>query len=225
MIINPKNIDDLAKALEVRFLANQDKNLHFGLLTDFGDAPKEEMDEDAGNIELAAKKITDLNKKYPRENNDTFFLFHRNREWNPKDRVWMGYERKRGKLSDLNSLLRGGPENMFSLIIGKTEVFKNIRYVITLDTDTQLPRDSARQIVGAMSHPLNRPEYDNKKRRVTEGYCILQPRVAVCLPGTNRSCYALYNSVSSLIQLKQISRLHLLICENAWKNSQQPQLK
>jgi cyclic beta-1,2-glucan synthetase len=190
MLLNTQNIEDLVEALEVRFLANQDRNLHFGLLTDFKDATQEKLEEDDQLVQLVSKKIIELNKKYPGENNDTFFLFHRPRKWNPKDRIWMGYERKRGKLSDLNSLLRGGPENIFSQIIGNTEVFKNIRYVITLDTDTQLPRDSARQFIGAMSHPLNKPKYDTKKQRVTEGYSILQPRVAVSLPGTNRSRYA-----------------------------------
>ncbi len=102
----------------------------------------------------------------------------------------MGYERKRGKLSDLNSLLRGGPEELFSVIVGNTQSLRKIKYVITLDTDTQLPRDSARQFIGAMSHPLNKPEYNAKKHRVTDGYTILQPRVAVSLPGTNLSKYA-----------------------------------
>ena len=190
MLLNTRNIEDLAEALEVRFLANQDKNLHFGLLTDFKDATQEKSEDDDPLIQLAGKKISGLNEKYPGENKDTFFLFHRPRKWNPKDRIWMGYERKRGKLSDLNSLLRGGSEKMFSLIIGNTEVLKKIKYVITLDTDTQLPRDSARQFVGAMAHPLNKPKYNIKKRRVTEGYSILQPRVAVSLPGTNRSEYA-----------------------------------
>ena len=190
MIISPQNIEDLAEALEVRFLANQDENLHFGLLTDFKDATQEKLEEDDQLTQLIGKKITDLNEKYPGDNNDTFFLFHRPRRWNPKDRIWMGYERKRGKLSDLNSLLRGGPENIFSLIIGNTEVLKKIKYVITLDTDTQLPRDSARQLIGAMSHPLNKPKYDTVRQRVTDGYSILQPRVAVSLPGTNRSRYA-----------------------------------
>ena len=189
-LLNTQNIEDLAEALEVRFLANQDKNLHFGLLTDFKDAAQEKLEEDDQLIQLVSKKITELNEKYPGENKDTFFLFHRPRKWNPKDRIWMGYERKRGKLSDLNSLLRGGPENMFSLIIGNTEVLQKIKYVITLDSDTQLPRDSARQFIGAMSHPLNKPKYDTKKHRVTDGYSILQPRVAVSLPGTNRSRYA-----------------------------------
>jgi cellobiose phosphorylase len=190
MLLNSQNIEDLVEALEVRFLANRDKNLHFGLLTDFKDALQEETEEDEQLIQLVSQKITNLNEKYPGDNKDTFFLFHRPRLWNPNDRKWMGYERKRGKLSDLNSLLRGTGDNKFSLIIGNTEVLKTIRYVITLDTDTQLPRDSARQFVGVMSHPLNRPKYDPRKRRVTEGYTILQPRVAVSLPGTNRSRYA-----------------------------------
>ncbi len=102
----------------------------------------------------------------------------------------MGYERKRGKLADLNSLLRGGSRDGFSLVVGETAVLSNVKYVITLDTDTQLPRDSARQFVGAMAHPLNRARYDEDKQRVCEGYGILQPRVAVSLPGTNRSRYA-----------------------------------
>ena len=102
----------------------------------------------------------------------------------------MGYERKRGKLAELNSLLRGGSRDRFSLVVGNTAVLSNVKYVITLDTDTQLPRDSARQFVGAMAHPLNRAHYDEDKQRVVAGYGILQPRVAASLPGTNRSRYA-----------------------------------
>ena len=190
MILSTQNIEELVEALEVRFLANKDENLHFGLLTDFNDAQQEKTDEDNELIQLTGRKISELNEKYPGINNDTFFLFHRPRKWNPVDKVWMGYERKRGKLADLNSLLRGGSENMFSLIIGKTEVLRKIKYVITLDSDSQLPRDSARQLIGAMAHPLNWPKYDPLKRRVTEGYTILQPRVSVSLPGANRSRYA-----------------------------------
>ncbi len=190
MLLNNQNIEDLVEALEVRFLANRDKNLHYGLLTDFKDSVHEKLDEDDDLIQLISSKITELNEKYQGENRDTFFLFHRPRKWNPNDRIWMGYERKRGKLSDLNSLLRGGPEELFSVIVGNTQFLKKIKYVITLDSDTQLPRDSARQFIGAMSHPLNKPFYNAKKRRVTDGYTILQPRVAVSLPGTNRSKYA-----------------------------------
>jgi cyclic beta-1,2-glucan synthetase len=191
MLLDTQNIGELAEALEVRFLANQDENLHFGLLTDFKDSRQEKSDDDDLLVQEVSKKITELNEKYKKEYQDTFFLFHRPRKWNPKDHIWMGYERKRGKLSDLNSLLRGGTENAFSHVIGNTELLNKIKYVITLDTDTQLPRDSARQFIGAMSHPLNKPEYNIVKRRVTDGYGILQPRVAVSLPGTNRSRYAM----------------------------------
>ena len=122
-------------------------------------------------MRLARQKIEQLNEKYPGTNSDTFFLFHRPRRWNPSERTWMGYERKRGKLGDLNALLRSA-QQPFSLIVGETGILSNVKYVITLDTDTQLPRDSAWQFVGAMAHPLNRPRYDREKRRVVEGYGI-----------------------------------------------------
>ena len=195
MLMNAQNIKELIESLEVRFLANRDDNLHFGLLTDFQDSDKETLPEDEPLVQLARKKIEELNEKYKGLHSDTFFLFHRPRQWNPRERMWMGYERKRGKLEELNSMLRGGSKNRFSLVIGKTEVLPFVKYVITLDTDTQLPRDSARQLVGTMAHPLNRARYDENKKRVSEGYAILQPRVAVSLPGTNRSRYArLYGS-------------------------------
>jgi cyclic beta-1,2-glucan synthetase len=186
MIFNQKNIEDLIEALEVRYLANKDENLHFGLLTDLKDADQEKLDEDDRLVYFVSNKIRELNNKYT----DSFFLFHRPRTWNPEEKIWMGYERKRGKLSALNSFLRGGSEDAFSVIIGKVEILKYIKYVITLDSDTELPRDSACQFIGAMSHPLNKPKYDPLKKRVTDGYTILQPRVAVSLPGTNRSRYA-----------------------------------
>ncbi len=190
MLGSAQNIEDLTEALEVRFLANRDDNLHFGLLTDFRDADEETLPDDEPLLRLAQQRIEELNEKYKGANGDAFFLFHRPRRWNPRERLWMGYERKRGKLTDLNSFLRGGSRDRFSLVVGETAVLGNVKYVITLDTDTQLPRDSAWQLVGAMSHPLNRARYDENKQRVLEGYGILQPRVAASLPGTNRSRYA-----------------------------------
>jgi len=190
MLTSAQNVEDLVEALEVRFLANRDEHLHFGLLTDFGDAQEETIPEDEPLLRLARKKIEELNEKYRGPKADTFFLFHRPRRWNPRERIWMGYERKRGKLAELNSLLRGGSRDRFSLLVGDMAVLSNVKYVITLDTDTQLPRDSAWQFVGAMAHPLNRPRYDENQQRIGEGYGILQPRVAVSLPGRNRSRYA-----------------------------------
>jgi cyclic beta-1,2-glucan synthetase len=188
------NIDTLVEALEVRFLANRDTHLHFGLLTDFQDALQESVPGDDELLRLVQTRIEALNDKYKGEHGETFFLFHRPRRWNSDERVWMGYERKRGKLAELNALLRGGSHDRFSRVIGKTDVLSTVKYVITLDTDTQLPRDSARQFVAAMAHPLNRPRYDEDSQRVCEGYGILQPRVAVSLPGSNRSRYARLNA-------------------------------
>ncbi len=190
MLTSPQDIAALMEALEVRFLANRDENLHFGLLTDFPDAHEETLPEDEPLVNLARQGIEELNEKYRSTKGDIFFLFHRPRRWNPSERIWMGYERKRGKLAELNSFLRGGSRDCFSLVVGATAVLSGVKYVITLDTDTQLPRDSAWQLVGAMAHPLNRARFDEEQQRVCEGYGILQPRVAVSLPGTNRSRYA-----------------------------------
>jgi cellobiose phosphorylase len=190
MIIDKQNIENLAEAIEVRFLANQDDNLYFALLTDFRDAKTETMPDDAQLLNYIRLKIEDLNEKYRDTEGDRFFLFHRPRLWNPGEKIWMGYERKRGKLTDLNSYLRGKLSGSFSLIIGNTDALANVKYVITLDTDTQLPRDSARQFAGAMSHPLNHAKYDKLKQRIVEGYGIIQPRVVAILQGANRSRYA-----------------------------------
>ncbi len=192
MLTSVAGIDDLVEALEVRFLANRDDRLHFALLTDFRDAKEESLPEDGSLVQLARTRIGELNAKYRggAEGDDPFFLFHRPRLWNPQERIWMGVERKRGKLAALNALLRGSPAHGFSHIVGDTSILPNVKYVVTLDTDTQLPRDAARQFVGAMAHPLNRPRFDATKQLVVEGYGILQPRVAISLPGTNRSRYA-----------------------------------
>ncbi|OHD67901.1 MAG: cyclic beta 1-2 glucan synthetase [Spirochaetes bacterium RBG_16_49_21] len=190
MLMSAQNTEDLIEALEVRFLANRDDNLFFALLTDFLDADREFLPEDVPLVGLARRKIEELNQKYRDPNGDRFFLFHRPRRWNPREKLWMGHERKRGKLADLNSFLRGDARESFSLVVGDTDVLSNVKYVITLDTDTHLPRDSARQFAGAMAHPLNRARYDDARRRIVEGYGIIQPRVAVILQNANRSRYA-----------------------------------
>ena len=190
MITSSQNIEALIEALEVRFLANRDTNLHFGLLTDFRDAAEETLPQDAALLAQAAASIAELNEKYPsEEHGDIFFLFHRARRWNAQEKRWMGYERKRGKLADLNALLRGGSK-AFSCIVGDTEHLSNVKYVITLDTDTQLPRDAAWQFVAAMAHPLNQAHFDEEKQRVVDGYGILQPGMAVSVAGSNGSRYA-----------------------------------
>ncbi len=195
MLVNEHNTEDLCEALEVRYLANQDPNIYFALLTDFQDAGEEVMPEDGPLAKQARDKITALNEKYGGSRAGRFFLFHRPRRWNSREKQWMGYERKRGKLADLNSYLRGDSGDRFSIIAGNTALLKDVKYVITLDTDTYLPRDAARKFAGTMAHPLNRPCFDEVKRRVVRGYGILQPRVSVNMENTIRSRYArLYGS-------------------------------
>ncbi|MGA8009648.1 MAG: glucoamylase family protein, partial [Thiomonas sp.] len=190
MLTCMQDVDDLVDALEVRFLANRDPHLHFALLTDFADAQSEVLDEDAALLLHATKGIDTLNASHPDVQSDRFFLLHRPRRWNARDKLWMGYERKRGKLSELNGLLRGAGDTRFLCVVGRTAVLSEVKYVITLDTDTQLPRDAARKFVGAMAHPLNRPVVDPVTRRVTAGHAILQPRVGISLPSVGRSAYA-----------------------------------
>lgn len=190
MLSSTRAIDELAETLEVRFLANRDEHLHFGLLTDFLDAPNATLPTDQPLLDALQARIEQLNTQYAPDKCNLFFLFHRPRRWNAQEQVWMGYERKRGKLADLNALLRGGAKDAFSLIVGETALLAEVKYIITLDTDTQLPRDAARQLVGTMAHPLNRAVYDTARQRVCAGYGILQPRVSVSLSGTVVSRYA-----------------------------------
>ena len=208
MIYSPANVATLVEDLEVRYLANRDPGLRFCLLTDFGDADMETMPEDAELLQLARAGIEQLNAKYkldaavgpvgvpmldgvpdPEPAGEPFLLLHRPRRWNASERAWMGEERKRGKLGDFNTFLRGGARDKFSLVVGDTCGLENVRYVITLDTDTQLPRDAARQFVATMAHPLNQPLLNAAGTRVIDGYGILQPRVTASLPSENASRY------------------------------------
>jgi cyclic beta-1,2-glucan synthetase len=192
MLSSVAGIEDLLAGLELRYLANRDANLHFALLTDFEDAATENLPGDGDLVRHLADGIKQLNEKYTPKSAAAdvgiFYLFHRARRWNAKENVWMGHERKRGKIADFNATLRGASDR-FSHVIGDVTVLPQVRYVITLDTDTQLPRDAARAMSGAMAHPLNRPVFDPKRNRVVEGYGILQPRVGISLPSAGRSWF------------------------------------
>ena len=187
MLASLRGVEALFESLEVRYLANSDAHVFFALLTDFRDAPEEHQAGDDELLQHASESIRALNQKYQKDRPSIFYLFHRPRRWNEQEKTWMGYERKRGKLADLNHCLRGGGLKGFSQVIGDLTALPHIQYVITLDTDTQLPRDAARLLAATMAHPLNRPIYDTKKGLIVEGYTILQPRVAVSLPSAGRS--------------------------------------
>jgi cellobiose phosphorylase len=185
-----EEVAHLLDSLEIRYLGNRDPNLFFALLTDFADAHEETLPDDRQLLQQARAGIAGLNTKYGGDNTGPFLLFHRPRVWNQHERLWMGWERKRGKLEQFNELLRGGPAAPFSETAGNLAVLPTIKYVITLDTDTQLPRDAARKLVGTMAHPLNEPVYDAAQGRVVEGYAILQPRTTISLPSATRSQFA-----------------------------------
>ncbi|HMD53653.1 MAG TPA: cyclic beta 1-2 glucan synthetase, partial [Phycisphaerae bacterium] len=182
MLASEQGVLDLLEGLEVRYMANRDENIQFALLTDFRDAQEQATPDDANLLQMVRQGVEALNHQYSRNEHDIFFLFHRPRLFNPSEKLWMGRERKRGKLADFNALLRGSRTDQFSLIVGDIITLKNVKFVITLDSDTQLPRDSARQLAATMVHPLVRAQYDLKTGRITAGYSILQPRVEVSLP-------------------------------------------
>ncbi|MBI5528971.1 MAG: cyclic beta 1-2 glucan synthetase, partial [Deltaproteobacteria bacterium] len=190
LLSGSRRIAATIEGLELRYLANRDPNLWFGLLTDFVDAGRERVDGDETLLAQAAGGIEDLNGKYGNGAHGRFFLFHRPRLYNARERCWMGRERKRGKLEDFNALLCGEDRDCFSRVVGDVSEIQSIRYVITLDTDTDLPWGAGWRLVGAAAHPLNRPVMDLRARRLARGYAILQPRVSISLRSARQSRYS-----------------------------------
>lgn len=187
LLDSPQGVDGLLEALEIRYLGNRDPNLFFALLTDFRDSPEQTLPGEEALLAYARAAVEALNETYRDDRPCIFYLFHRPRMWNPVEGVWMGYERKRGKLEQFNAVLRDGSRAAFSDIVGDPDILGSIKYVITLDTDTQLPRDTARELIGSLAHPLNRPVYAADKGRIVEGYAILQPRVSISLTSAGQS--------------------------------------
>ncbi len=185
LLLNEKQVHALVEDLEVRFLGNHDRNIHFALLTDLPDS-REPAREDSPLVDLCSELIGKLNEKYASQSVGKFFLFHRHRLYNPREKAWMGWERKRGKLLDLNRLLRGRHDS-FPVKVGDLSVLPTVRYVITLDSDTELPRGSARRMIGALAHPLNQAIIDPQQNIVVAGYGILQPRVGLSVQSSARS--------------------------------------
>lgn len=191
LLSSPAGAQELIHKLEIYHLANPDPHIYFALLTDFTDAPQEEMPNDAEIIDAAFKGIAELNTRYPHPSASFFSLLHRRRQWNPAEQKWMGWERKRGKLMEFNALVTGNNNTSFSIFSGDLSILKAIRYVITLDADTQLPRDAAVRLIGAMAHPLNNPVLNEKKNKVIRGYGLLQPRIGISNESINQSFFAL----------------------------------
>jgi cyclic beta-1,2-glucan synthetase len=180
LLTTVEEIEEQIGRLEVHYLGNPEDELRFALLSDWRDAPEETMPGDEELLAAATAGMARLNALYgPAPAGDArFVLLHRRRMWNEGERIWMGWERKRGKLEELNSLLRGAVDTSF-LAAGE---LKGIRSVLTLDADTRLPREAARRMIGTLAHPLNQPRFDARLGRVAEGYGVLQPRITPTLP-------------------------------------------
>src|SRR4029079_11509594 len=183
-------VEDLLAHLEVQAIGNLDPHIHFALLSDFPDAPAETLPHDDDILAAARSGLDALNAKYAGGAAGRFLLFHRLRQWNPQEGLWMGWERKRGKIEEFNRLLRGATDTSFAVQAGDLSILPQVRYCITLDSDTRLPRDVARELIGIITHPLNRPAMDPRVGRVTQGYGILQPRISVNFMSAGGSTFA-----------------------------------
>ena len=188
LLTDTADIDSLLQQIELHYLRNMDTHLYFALLTDYSDAPNLNMPGDVDLISRAQAGITVLNAKYPRDISP-FYLFHRERQWNAQQNSWMGWERKRGKLVEFNRLLRGHAATSYSVTVGDLSVLLHIKYVITLDSDSILPEDSACRLIATLAHPLNRAQFDPIKGEVVAGYGILQPRIEVKSTSANQSLF------------------------------------
>jgi cyclic beta-1,2-glucan synthetase len=195
-------VEEQIEQLEIHHLASPDGDLHFALLSDWTDAATEHAEGDEALLAVAVEGVCRLNQRYgPAPGGPRFLLLHRRRVWNESEGRWIGWERKRGKLHELNRFLRGATDTTFVPTEGMSSLPPvNIRYVVTLDVDTRLPRDTVRRLIGKMAHPLNRPRFDSLAGRVVEGYAVLQPRVTPSLPvGRQGSVFQrIFSSVSGI---------------------------
>ena len=187
LLSSAAEVKSLLKQVELHFLRSQDTHLYFALLTDLPDTPQQPKSGVDPLVAQATDGICALNEKYHRETSGPFYLFHRDPKWNPHEERWMGWERKRGKLHQLNLLLRGGAETAFSVQTGDLDVLREIKYVITLDADTLMPREAAHRLVATLAHPLNRAEFDPRSGAVIAGYTLLQPGIEITSTSVNRS--------------------------------------
>ncbi|MFW6192779.1 MAG: hypothetical protein ACOC83_04755 [Gemmatimonadota bacterium] len=184
LLTSEAGVREEVERLEQRYLANPSGHLSFALLSDWTDAPRESMPDDEELLQVAAEALRELNERYgpAPDGRSRFLLLHRRRVWSETERRWMGWERKRGKLEELNRWLRGDEETTYlERDDGLCDVAPDIQYVLTLDADTRLPPGAARRLVGAIAHPLNRPRYDDELGRVTEGYGVLQPGITALM--------------------------------------------
>jgi cyclic beta-1,2-glucan synthetase len=188
MLVSPEVIRAEAEKLEIRYLANKENNLLFGLFSDYTDANTPGCEADSALLRIARQCVEELNARHGGER---FFLLHRERTWSPSEQHYIGWERKRGKLEELNRLIDGTrPVDAPRLVeVGDPDRLADVRFIITLDSDTQLPHATARRMVETLAHPLNQPRFDDQGR-VSSGYTLIQPRVSPTLASTSVSIFS-----------------------------------
>ena len=189
MLVDEETIRAEAEKLEIRYLANKEANVLFSLFTDYTDSEQAHREDDERLLQTAIESLESLNRRYGGER---FFLFHRNRTWSESEQKYIGWERKRGKLEELNRLIDGTrPEDADRLVyVGDPDHLSNVRFIITLDSDTQLPHGTARRMIETLAHPLNQPRFDAEGRILAGSYTIIQPRVSPSLPSTSASLFS-----------------------------------
>lgn len=190
LLNNVKRVHELINEMEIYYLANHEENLYFALLGDYKDSKSEHEENDKDIVQTALKDIKALNEKYCEPGKDIFYFFNRYRQFNPKENKWLGWERKRGKLMEFNQLLRGKTDTSYNVISGDIRRLSKVKYVITLDADTKLPRDCARRLIGAMSHVLNEAVVAKDRKKVLRGYGLMQPRVSVGTLSANKTLFS-----------------------------------
>ncbi|MCK4962321.1 MAG: hypothetical protein KAS19_07535, partial [Anaerolineales bacterium] len=202
LLSHPGDVESVLQQMELHYLGNADPHIHFALLTDFVDAPQKDMPGDRSLLELAKGGVQTLNQKYGQQNAGPFYLFHRQRQWNPSENCWMGWERKRGKLAEFNRFIlnksneldqipsKGERGNVsFNPQVGNLDILSEVKYIITLDADTSLPPGSANRLIATLAHPLNRAEFNPESDEVVAGYTVLQPRMEIRPESANQSMF------------------------------------
>lgn len=199
LLTSPAAAQHVVDNMEIGFLANRDPNVRFAILADLRGGSAQYTETDSTVIEAARSGIAVLNERYGHGNERPFSLFVRGRTWSAADETWMGWERKRGALTEFCRLLRGATDTSFTIADGDPAEYAKVTFVITLDTDTGLPRDGARKLISTIAHPLNRAVVDPSTRTVRRGYGLIQPRVAMSLEGSEDSLFAwLYSGVTGV---------------------------
>ena len=197
LLTSPGGVRHMLESLEVTRLANSDPNIHFALIGDLKAAPAENVPGDEAILKAARESVDELNAKYDKEGSGPFHLFVRSRRWSESEQGWMGWERKRGALTEFGRLIRGATDTSYTTLVGDSSFLPGVTFVYTLDADTNLPRDAARKAIATIAHPLNRAKVDASSRLVTSGYGLVQPRVGVTLPSAGKSLFAKLNAGST----------------------------